>query len=768
MAIEKQIEEAASRSSRVRLVVRGRVQGVGFRPSIYRFAREAGLTGFVRNTLQGVVIEVEGDRRSLARFARAMEEDLPPLARIDSMEVGPVEPSGDVDFTIEESDATGGADALFPVDTAVCADCLREMRDPGDRRYNYPFINCTNCGPRFTIIDGLPYDRPLTTMERFEMDSFCRTQYEDPADRRFHAEPISCPGCGPSLALVDAEGRPIEGDPLEGAVRLIEAGKIVAVKGLGGFHLACRADGSGAVSLLRSRKKRPVKPFALMFRDMDAIGRRCEVGEEERRLLLSPETPIVLLRERDGGLPGEIAPGNGYIGAFLPYTPVHHLMMERFEILVMTSANITDEPLISSDEELARVLGSIADAALTNDRPIAHKCDDSIFFVPAGEPVPVRRARGFVPEPVPAGPVVEEPIVALGGQEKGTFTVVRRGSGFVSPHLGDLGDRRSQDNYRRELESFLDILEVSPSVAVRDLHPDYFTSRLAPELHVEKVIGVQHHHAHAVSVMCEYGIEEPVIGVIFDGAGYGTDGRLWGCEFLLARPHDYRRLAHMRYVPLPGGEKAVREPWRMALMHLRNLRGREIPDEEIRMALQGENLPAGMVLRMAERGINSIEVSSMGRLFDAAACLLGCGTRVSYEAEAAIALESLALEGGPGCPEYRFGVSDDHPAIIDPAPVIEAMLGDISSGAGREDIALGFHRGVASLAVDLGSRLAGLCGCRTAVLGGGVFQNRVLCESIIELSKDVDTDFLMHRIVPPNDGGLSLGQARIAAAMLAG
>jgi hydrogenase maturation protein HypF len=753
-------------AGRLSLTVRGRVQGVGFRPSIYRMAAAAGLAGSVRNTRRGVVIEIEGARDAILSFASSLEKDLPPLARIDSLEAERVEPAGDAGFVIIESEEAGGSDALYPVDTSVCDDCLREMRDPGDPRFRYPFINCTNCGPRFTIIEGLPYDRPLTTMSEFEMDGLCSGQYLDPADRRFHAEPISCPGCGPSLSLIDADRKVIPGDPVDVAKRLLAAGKILAIKGLGGYHLACLADSADAVSTLRERKKRPAKPFAVMFRDIGTLEIFCEVGEVERRLLLSPEAPIVLLRNRGADLlPAGIAPGNGFTGAFLPYTPLHHLIMEDFDGLVMTSANFTDEPLISTEDELGGILGAIADAALVNDRRISHKCDDSIFFVPGGIPVPVRRARGFVPEPLPISPGAGVSILGLGGQAKGTFTMTRGDAAFVSPHLGDLGDYRSQKNYRNELVSFEKMLGVSPSVIVRDMHPDYFTSRLAGVLGADSIIEVQHHHAHAVSVMAEYGISEPVIGISFDGTGYGGDGTLWGGEFLLARPHDFRRLAHLKNVPLPGGERAVMEPWRMALMYLRELFGKEAIGSAP-AGLKIDDLPAEIIMEMADRNINSMPTSSAGRLFDAVASLLGLGLKVSYEAQAAIALESLAFEAGRGEMRYRFGYGKGHPMEIDAAPVIAGILEDIGAGVETAVIAAAFHESTATMIVDTAVRLAGLNGCTSAVISGGVFQNRLLCERVMELSSGTGYEFLMHRTVPPNDGGISLGQVQIAAARI--
>ncbi|MBN1164891.1 MAG: carbamoyltransferase HypF, partial [Candidatus Krumholzibacteriota bacterium] len=639
--------------NRLRLTVGGRVQGVGFRPGIFRLASAAGLGGSVKNTRRGVIIEIEGPEISINRFGRALMEDLPPRARIDTLRVETVTPLGEAGFSIEVSEEPGAAKALFPVDTAVCSDCLREMWDPRDARYRYPFINCTNCGPRFTIIEGLPYDRPLTTMSEFRMDGLCRKQYADPGDRRFHAEPISCPGCGPVLKLLDRQGREVAGDPLENSRRLLAEGNILAVKGLGGYHLACDAQKEEVVRRLRERKRRPAKPFALIFRDLHRIKEFCRVDDTEEELLASPEAPIVLLRRGNRSLPEAIAPHNAYLGAFLPYTPVHHLLLEDFPVLVMTSANFTDEPLISLEEELTGILGTIADGALVNNRRIAHKCDDSIFFVPAGLSVPLRRARGFVPEPVGfrgAGVC----LLGTGGQEKGTFALTRDEQVFISPHLGDLDDFRSQRNYRAELAAFQKMLNVSPRVVVHDEHPDYFTSRLAAEIECDARISIQHHHAHAVSVMAEHSLRDPVVAVTFDGTGYGSDGKLWGGEFLLAQCHRFERLARLKYLPLPGGEAAVREPWRMALMHLRNLWGDDVLNQDLPGSLSFEGLPAAQVLDMAVRGINSLGTSSMGRLFDAVSYLLGGREKVSYEAEAAVALESLAREFPAGERSYPF------------------------------------------------------------------------------------------------------------------
>lgn len=749
---------------RVRLRVRGRVQGVGFRPAMFRLAGRSGVAGSVRNTRLGVVIEAEGPAAAVRAFVRRLATDLPPLARIDDAEIERLPLAGGEGFAILASEEPGASEVVFPIDAATCADCLREMRDPADRRHRYPFVNCTNCGPRFTIIEGLPYDRPLTTMREFAMDPFCEAQYRDPSDRRFHAEPISCPGCGPRLSLVDAFGKPIDGDPVRGAQELLSRGRILAVKGLGGYHLAVLATDDAAVRRLRERKRRPAKPFACMFRDLEALGRYCRAGAEERALLVSPEAPIVLLRRGRKRLPASIAPRNAYVGAFLPYTPIHHLLMEAFEVLVMTSGNFTDEPLISNEGELETVLGPIADAALVHDRRIAHKCDDSILFVPAGAAIPVRRARGFVPEPIPLPFAPPEPIAALGAQEKSAFALAKDERAFVSPHLGDLGDIRSDEHFRRELASFERLLAIEPAVFVHDLHPDYFTTRLAAATEGRR-IGVQHHHAHAASVMVERGLPGPVVAATFDGTGYGTDGTLWGGEFLLARYDGFERLASLVPVPLPGGEAAIHEPWRMALMHLRRIFGDDAAARLPRDGAAGE-LPADQVLALARRGINAPLTSSMGRLFDAVAYLLGCGARATYEAEAAVALEALALEAREPFRAYAFAWGGGAPAAIDAGPVVAAVLEDLERGAPREAIARAFHGAVAELVLRLGAELARERGCRDVVLSGGCFQNRLLCELVSAGAPAYPVTFHQHAIVPPNDGGVSLGQLAVGAARL--
>jgi len=753
--------------SRVRLLVNGVVQGVGFRPTVYRLAHEIGLGGFVKNTGYGVIIEIEGKCEAIESFLDRLLKEAPPLSSIDSVDAEEIEVLGEEGFRIETTEVADGHDTFFPVDTATCADCLKELFDSEDRRYRYPFINCTNCGPRFTIIESLPYDREFTTMKVFQMDEYCRLQYENPLDRRFHAEPISCPQCGPVLKLVDSAMKEVEGDPIEVAKEAISRGAIVAVKGLGGYHLACLATDSSVVKKLRERKKRPSKPFAVMFKDIDVVRKYCEVNDTESELLLSPQAPIVLLRAREENLlPEEVAPSNAYIGAFLPYTPVHHLLMENFEALIMTSANFTDEPLISRESELKDIMGSIADFALVHNREIAHKCDDSILFVCNNEVVPVRRARGYVPEPVKLLDRSGKCIVALGGHVKGTFAISRGEDAFVSAHLGDLDDIRSQENFKRELESFTEILKVRPEVCVHDMHPDYFTTRFAREMNCKQVLSVQHHHAHAVSVMVEHRLRSPVLAVSFDGTGFGNDGKLWGGEFLLCTLTGFERLAHLKYVPLPGGESAISEPWRMALVYMIDAYGESVVRGKPELYELFRGAPVDRLLGMIRVGINSPLTSSIGRLFDAVSFVLGFRRRISFEAEAAIALESLALMGEPQR-SYEFRYIEGRASIeIDPAFVVRGIVEDYSSGVEPEVIACSFHSSVARMIVKTAEMLATGAGTKDIVLSGGVFQNRLLLQMTYRLAEKSDFNYYSHILVPPNDGGISLGQLEIASATI--
>jgi len=708
---------------RHRFRVKGVVQGVGFRPFVYRIARRHGLTGFVLNDGEGVVVEAEGETAALERFAAALVDEAPGLARVEAVEVRPVELRGETEFEIVVSEARGRT-ALIPADVATCDDCLRELFDPDDRRFRYPFVNCTQCGPRFTIVTGVPYDRPLTTMASFPLCADCSREYEDPADRRFHAEPIACPACGPSLSL-----------PLDEAVDLLRAGAILAVKGLGGYHLACDAANELAVARLRARKHREDKPFALMTPKPELL---VEASPEEAALLRARERPIVLARRReDAPVAPSVAPGTPWLGVMLPYTPLHHLLLHDVGgPLVMTSGNRSDEPIAYEDAEAAERLGGIADAFLAHDRPIHRRCEDSVVRAA----FPIRRSRGYVPGgialPVPA----PRTIVAAGAELKNTFCVACGGQAFLSPHLGDLDTELAYRAFLTDLELYLAMLGVRAEVVAHDLHPEYLATKWALEQDAE-LLGVQHHHAHAAACLAEHGETGPALALVFDGTGYGTDGTLWGGELLRCELASFERVAHLEPVPLPGGEAAIREPWRVAASCLAQT-GTQVPWE--RWELVRHSLE-----------VNAPLSSGMGRLFDAVAAVLGVRETVTYEGQAAIELEQLA-GAVPAEPwAWRFGdgaglVTDCHLAL--------------ASGRDPAEIAAAFHETVAAAAAVACAEAAEQ---RTVVLSGGSFQNLRLLASTRRRLEEHGFRVLTHRLVPPNDGGISYGQAAVSAARLA-
>lgn len=708
---------------RRRFRVRGVVQGVGFRPFVYGLARRHGLDGFVLNDGDGVLIEAEGDSATLDAFASSLHEEAPRLAQIETVAAKRLRPIGESGFSIVASRTTGTT-ALIPPDVATCEDCLRELFDPCDRRYRYPFLSCTQCGPRFTIVRSVPYDRPSTTMAGFAMCTDCRREYEDPADRRFHAEPIACPACGPRLSL-----------PLEEAIGLLRTGAILAVKGLGGYHLACDAGSEEAVSRLRSRKRREEKPFALMTAEPEALAAVCG---EEWALLRSPERPIVLLRRRDGvPVAPSVAPGTPWLGVLLPYTPLHHLLSSDFGgPLVMTSGNRSDEPIAFEDEEARVRLGGIADAFLSHDRPIHRRCEDSVVQAE----FPVRRSRGYAPAALPLPVPAERPIVAVGAQLKSTFCVARGAAAFLSPHLGDLDSESAYSAFRADLELYLEMLGVKPEVVAHDLHPEYLATKWALDQDAE-LVGVQHHHAHAASCLAEHGEQGPALALVFDGTGYGTDGTLWGGELLRCDLAAFERLAHLEPVPLPGGEAAIREPWRTAAVYLERA-SRPVPFE--RWPLVRESLKLDPPLS-----------SGMGRLFDAVAALLGVRAEMTYEGQAAIELEHLAagVEAEPYA--WRFG---------DGAALVRAVHDDLAAGRARAEIAAAFHEAVAAGAAEACAEAGEP---RIVVLSGGSFQNLRLLASTRRRLETLGFRVLSHRLVPPNDGGISYGQAAVAARRLA-
>jgi hydrogenase maturation protein HypF len=703
---------------RRRFRVGGVVQGVGFRPFVHGLANRFALAGFVLNDGEGVVVEAEGAPEALDLLATALRDDAPALARVESVVAEPLPTVGDSGFEIRLSAPTGRT-ALIPPDVATCDDCLRELFDPTDRRWRYPFVNCTQCGPRFTIVRSVPYDRPNTTMAGFPLCDDCRREYEDPGDRRFHAEPIACPACGPQLSL-----------PLDEAVALLRTGAILAVKGLGGWHLACDAANEAAVARLRARKHREDKPFALMTSNPGLLA---DVNGAEAELMEGRERPIVLVRRRAGApIAASVAPGSPWLGIMLPYTPLHHLLLADFGgVLVMTSGNRSDEPIAHEDEDARERLGGIADAFLGHDRPIHRRCEDSVVRAR----FPIRRSRGFAPSALPL-PTGSRAFVAVGAEQKSTFCVVRNGAAFLSAHLGDLDTELAYVAFRADLELYLSMLDVELDVVAHDLHPEYLSTKWALEQDAE-LLGVQHHHAHAASCLAEHGETGPALALVFDGTGYGTDGTLWGGELLRCDLESSQRVTHLEPVPLPGGAAAIREPWRVAAVHLERL-GLPVPYQ--RWPLVRESL-----------AVNAPFSSGMGRLFDAVAALLGVRDEVSYEGQAAVELEQLA--GDTVAAPYAWRLSDA-------GPLVRAVVEDRESGRPAAEIAAAFHESVAAAAV---AACADAAEPRTVALSGGSFQNVRLLESTRAGLEAAGFRVLEHRRVPPNDGGISYGQAAVAS-----
>ncbi len=753
---------------RHRIRVRGVVQGVGFRPFVHRLATGLLLGGHVGNDADGVFVEVEGDTNGVTAFEQRLVVEIPPLARIDAVEAELIMAVGERAFRIVESNDALAGRTFVPPDVAVCDDCLRELHDPADQRYRYPFINCTNCGPRFTITRRLPYDRPNTTMRGFPLCAECAAQYHDPLDRRFHAQPVACAACGPRLWF-ESPGGTIAGTDaaIAAAQRALADGAVVAVKGLGGYHLACDARSHAAVAELRQRKGRADKPLAVMVPDLAAAERLAVIDEYEAGVLTGHQRPIVLVRRRDGGtLTPLVAPGNPLVGVLLPYTPVHHLLFDAVpgadapvpEVLVMTSGNLTDEPICFDDADARRRLGRIADAWLIHDRPIHVPCDDSVLRVVDGEELPIRRSRGYAPLPVRL-PFETEPVVAVGGELKNTFCVASGADAWMSQHIGDMGSVETLAAFERSTQQFAEMYRVDADLVVADAHPGYHTRRWAVYHATDRVALVQHHHAHIAAVMAEHGVAdgERVIGFAFDGTGYGTDGAIWGGEVLVAGYDGFERVAHLRYVPLPGGDAAIRKPYRAALAHLWAA-GVEWADDlaPVRASSPEERR---VLQRQLERGVQCVPTSSMGRLFDVVASLLGVRHVVSYEAQAAIELETMAdTHLGTAC-DYRFVRADDG---IDTAPVLQAVIDDVRRGRPPGAIAAGFHLAVARLVAETADDLRERTGLQRVALSGGVFQNVLLVR--VTRAQLIANDFtvLTHRVVPPNDGGLALGQAAIA------
>jgi hydrogenase maturation protein HypF len=775
--------ETGPRPERVDVRIRGVVQGVGFRPFVYSLARRLGVTGRVWNDHEGVGIEAEGPPESLAAFVDGLKADPPPLAVIQSVEVERGEVTGLTSFCIVDSLDGRGRRTLVSPDIAPCARCLEEMWDPSDRRYRYPFINCTHCGPRFTIIQALPYDRPRTTMSDFPMCEACRKEYEDPGDRRYHAQPVACPECGPTLAFHAPDGAE-PGASCDGrsplahadralarAVESLARGSIVAIKGLGGYHLACDALEPEVVAELRRRKHRPHRPLAVMVSTLEEARRLASMSPREEALLAGRERPVVLARRRpDAGIPRQVAPDNAYVGLMLPSTPLHELLLadwrarsapERPAPLVMTSGNPSGEPTLRTEEEAFARLRGIADAFLAHDRRIHVRVDDSVVRVRGGIGFPLRRARGWAPLPVPL-PFPVPPSLAVGGELKNVVCLAEGTEAFLGPHLGDMENLETLRAFEETVDHLQRIFRTSPERIVCDLHPRYLSTRWARE---RGGIGVQHHHAHATSLMAEHGLprDARVLAFVFDGTGFGTDGAVWGGEVLATRYDGFQRVAHLAYVPLPGGNASVLKPYRMALAHLHA--AEEPWREGLAPVARCPELERQAVLHQLETGLNAVPTSSMGRLFDAVASILGVRHEISYEGQAAIELEHRAdawarAAGRSSVEGYRFGLVDreDGPLVIDPSPVIRDLVEDVRAGRPAGECAAAFLEAIARMTVEVTGRLVERPGEMSVGFSGGVFQNSTLTERVVSLHRELGRDPLLHHLVPPNDGGLALGQ----------
>ncbi|MGD8457273.1 MAG: carbamoyltransferase HypF [Anaerolineales bacterium] len=757
--------------------IQGVVQGVGFRPFVYNLALDLELKGWVRNTSAGVDIEVEGETDRLDAFIVALREKAPPLSRIDEFQVTELPSNGFTEFKIVHSAPVPGAFQPISPDVSICPDCLHELFDPEDRHYRYPFINCTNCGPRFTIIQDIPYDRPKTTMAPFEMCPDCAAEYNDPANRRFHAQPVACPACGPKVCLeIEGDVLAEKDEAIRETRRLLLEGKIVAVKGLGGFHLACDAVNAQAVRELRKRKLRVDKPFAIMMPDLTTVRKHCIVSDEESALLESRERPIVLL-ERDSSSPiaEEAAPGQHTLGVMLPYTPLHYLLMEQVngftQALVMTSGNLSEEPIATDNGEARKRLDKLADAFLMHERDIHTRCDDSVVRVLPGVTkerktaevpgiYPLRRSRGYAPYPIKLQSEVP-PLLATGAELKNTFCITRDNYAFLSHHIGDMENYETLRAFEDGVKHFEQLFRIQPEVLAYDLHPDYLATRYAlarAEQEGLPAVGIQHHHAHAAACMADNGLarDEPVIGVIFDGTGYGEDGAIWGGEFLIADYKGYKRPFHLAYVPLPGGEKAIKEPARVAMawLHQAGLAWEEdllpvktLPPEELKVLKQ-----------QIEAKVNTPPTSSMGRLFDAVAALAGVRQRVNYEAQAAIEFEAMVDPDEKGV--YPFEIEEN---TLNPAPIIGSIVKDMREDIGVGKISARFHNTIVEMVNQICKKLRNRTNINTIALSGGVWQNMVLLQRTLTSLRDENFEVLIHSKVPANDGGLALGQAAIAA-----
>jgi hydrogenase maturation protein HypF len=791
---------ASAAAVRRRIRIRGIVQGVGFRPTVYRLATERGLAGWVRNDAEGVLIELEGPAARIDDFTQTLRDHPPPLARITAIECEVVPPLGQPGFDIAAS-AGGRKSALVSPDMAVCPDCLRELLDPADRRFRYPFINCTNCGPRYSIILDIPYDRPQTTMRGFTMCPPCQAEYENPADRRFHAQPNACPVCGPALALHDADGRPLaSADPVRAVREALLAGRIVAVKGLTGFHLAADARNDAAVRELRRRKGRDQKALALMAASVEAVARRALVGKAERWLLESRERPIVLLAKRpDADLSPLVAPRSPYFGFMLPYAPLHYLLFEGdFPPMIMTSGNLSEEPICREDDEALQRLAGIADLYLLHNRPIQTVCDDSVAMVQRGRPLALRRGRGYAPRPLALPVESPLPILAVGPELKNAVCLVRGSQAFVSQHIGDLTSALAATYFEATIEKLQRLMEIAPAVIAHDLHPGYLSTRYARRAAAEhsglRLVGVQHHHAHIASVMAENGLDGDCLGLAMDGTSYGPDGTVWGGEVLRASPADFERLGHLAYTALPGGDAAIKHPVRVAWAFLVQAFRPQEAEQHLVGRLAGTSASDRRLWTdMISRRVNSPPACGLGRLFDAASVLAGVSAESSYEGQPAVEFEAAAAGEPDDAPPYEFALVDeashlapgeytggaytggtklraasDHAQgwVIDTMPLVRGLVADVEAGRNAAAVSARFHATVAEMLLAAAVRGRRQTNLARVALAGGCFANDRLVRRLAPALESQGFEVYVHREVPPGDGGVALGQAYVAAARL--
>ena len=758
----------ASVLNAVHINVRGVVQGVGFRPFAYQLAIKHNLKGWVCNTSEAVKIEIEGEVENIEQFLLDLREQTPPRAHIEDITTTYCPVINCENFGIRHSIAEEGKYQLISPDIATCQDCLREILTPNDRRYRYPFTNCTNCGPRFTIIKDIPYDRTLTTMNHFQMCPECQREYDDPLDRRFHAQPNACPRCGPTLELVDANGNPIDGaDTITTTSQLLREGKIIAIKGLGGFLLACDATNQAVIDRLRQRKKRPSKSLAIMVSSIEETRKYCYVSDEEEELLTSPHSPIVLLRwKATSEVSPAVAPNLKYLGVMLPYTPLHHLLLRETGLpLVMTSGNLSEEPIAKDNDEAIRRLKGITDYFLIHNRDIYARYDDSVTMVERGVTQLVRRARGYAPYPTHL-PFKSQQILGCGAEEKNTFCLTKDNHAFVSQHIGDMENLETMEHFENTISLYQKLFRIEPTIIAHDLHPEYLATKYAQELASKsdiRLVPVQHHHAHIVSGMVDNGIKTPVIGVAFDGTGFGTDGNIWGGEFLVVDYQRFTRMGHLEYLPLPGGAAAIKKPYRTTIGYLLSLLGETALKPDLPFLKQVDSVEIDIIQKLIEKKINSPLTSSCGRLFDAVSALLSIRGTIDYEAQAAIELEMLAHDGVNETGYYPFSIIEqDGMSIVRLQDLFSALLDDLQSKTTKATIAAKFHNTIAQMIKRLCQVISVKTDITQVVLSGGVFQNRLLLRKAVSLLEDGRFTVFTHQQVPCNDGGISLGQAVIA------